>query len=122
MARGSLSRFFVAWFTYDVERPDSSVPSYFGDAGHRWLTAEGIYHTYTATLQIYNTSGLIFLDNAVDPITDPYGEMEIRFEDCGKGVVRFNIPSINQSGEVPIHRLTTDSQIFCEQLLSADLR
>lgn len=108
---------FVAWFTYDIERPDESIPSNFGDAGHRWLTAQGIYHTYTATLDIYNTKGLMFLDNPDDPLTTPYGEMVLRFSDCAKGTIYYNIPSINRSGEIPIYRLTTDSQLFCEQLL-----
>lgn len=112
---------FVAWFTYDIERPAETVPSNLGDAGHRWLTAQGIYHTYTATLELNNTKGLLFLDNPDDPVTTTYGTMDVRFSDCGKGTIYYDIPSVNRSGEIPIYRLTTDSQIFCEQLLSQGL-
>ena len=109
---------FVAWFTFDIERPDESISAVFGDAGHRWLTAQGIYHTYTATLDIYNTSGPLFLANPDDPLTEAYGTMTLRFSDCEKGTIYFDIPGVNRSGEVPIYRLTEDSQRFCEQLLA----
>ncbi len=113
-------KMFVTWFTYDIKRPDESVPSNFGDAGHRWLTAQGIYHTYTATLTLYNTTGPVFLDNAVDPETTFFGEMVIRFSDCARGTIFYNMPSINRSGEIPIYRLTNDSRNFCEQLLNSE--
>ncbi|MDX1555108.1 MAG: hypothetical protein R3212_03685, partial [Xanthomonadales bacterium] len=32
---------FLAWFTYDTERPDPSVMADVGEPGHRWLTAFG---------------------------------------------------------------------------------
>ena len=108
---------FVAWFTYDIERPDESISAMFGDAGHRWLTAQGIYHTYTATLDLYNTSGLFFLTNPDDPLTEAYGTMSLRFSDCGKGTIYYDIPSVDHNSTVPIVRLTEDSQRFCEQLL-----
>lgn len=108
---------FVAWFTYDIERPEESISAVFGDAGHRWLTAQGIYHTYTATLDLHNTSGLLFLANPDDPLTEAYGTMNLRFSDCEKGTIYYEIPSVDRKGEVPIVRLTEDSKRFCEQLL-----
>jgi len=108
---------FVAWFTYDLERPPVSTPFELGDPGHRWLTAQGIFNTYTATLSIYNTTGPVFLDNSIDPTTSPYGQMTVRFQDCSRGTVTFSLPSVNRSGEFPIRRLTNDSMTFCEQLL-----
>jgi sugar lactone lactonase YvrE len=40
---------FLAWFTYDTERPDESVTAILGEPGHRWLTAFGPYEGDTAT-------------------------------------------------------------------------
>jgi hypothetical protein len=34
---------FLAWFTYDMERPPESVSANLADPGHRWLTAFGAY-------------------------------------------------------------------------------
>ncbi len=32
---------FLAWFTYDTERPPAEVIAMLGEPGHRWLTALG---------------------------------------------------------------------------------
>ena len=34
---------FLAWFTYDTERPPEDVTALLGEPGHRWLTAQGPY-------------------------------------------------------------------------------
>ena len=34
---------FLAWFTFDASRPDAGVPSTVGEAGQRWLTAQGAF-------------------------------------------------------------------------------
>ncbi len=41
---------FLAWFTYDTERPPEDVTAFLGEPGHRWLTALGPYEGDTALL------------------------------------------------------------------------
>jgi len=36
-----IQEMFVAWFTFDTERPPEDVTAQLGDPGHRWLTAQG---------------------------------------------------------------------------------
>jgi len=38
-----IGQMFLAWFTYDVERPGEGVTAQLGEPGHRWLTAQGPY-------------------------------------------------------------------------------
>jgi len=109
---------FVAWFTYDVERPPEDVTAMLGEPGHRWLTAQGPYSGETATLTIYVTEGGVF-DKAEpaasnDGIGD--GTMTIEFADCSEGLVSYEITSLGISGEIPIQRIAPDNISLCETL------
>jgi hypothetical protein len=108
---------FVAWFTFDLERPPADVEAMLGDPGHRWLTAQGPYSGDTATLDVYVTRGGV-LDSAKPPV-DPAvkdGTLRIKFSSCKEGLVSYDIPSVNRSGEVPIVRIVADNETLCEAL------
>lgn len=112
---------FVAWFTYDLERPPEDVEAMLGDPGHRWLTAQGSYSGDTATLDIYVTRGGVF-DSAEPPVDPPVkdGTLQLKFTSCNEGLVSYNIPSVSRSGEIPIERIVTDNQALCEVLGGQD--
>ena len=107
----------LAWFTYETERPAEGVAANLGDAGHRWLTALGPYSGNDAQLEITVTTGGIF--DSMEPVPDnaPGGTIQLHFNDCNSGIVSYDIPSINRTGEVPIKRVATDNVARCEAIL-----
>lgn len=109
---------FLAWFTFDAERPPEDVDALLGEPGHRWLTAQGPYVGNTANLTIYVTEGGVF-DAAEPTVTtnlDGDGTMKIEFADCGIGLVSYEIASLSIAGEIPIQRITNDNVALCETL------
>jgi formylglycine-generating enzyme required for sulfatase activity len=113
-----IEQMFLAWFTYDTERPPEDVTAILGEPGHRWLTAQGPYAGDTATLKISVTEGGVF-DAAEPPAsTDPAGDgtMTIEFSDCSQGLVSYQITSLGISGQIPIQRITDDNVSLCESL------
>jgi len=110
---------FVAWFTYDTERPAEDVTALLGEPGHRWLTAQGPYDGDTANLTIFVTEGGVF--DAAQPAasTDQAGDgtMTIEFADCTEGLVNYEITSLDISGDIPIQRISPDNVQLCELLL-----
>lgn len=109
---------FLAWFTYDTERPPADVTAVLGEPGHRWLTAQGPYNGDTADLTLYLTAGGVF-DAAQPPgVTDlaGYGSMRIEFADCTQGLVTYEIPSLGRTGSFPIERIVPDNVALCESL------
>lgn len=113
-----IRQMFVAWFTYDVERPPEDVTSILGDPGHRWLTAQGPYEGDTATLTIYLTEGGVFDAAEPEATNDGVGDgtLTIEFVDCTAGLVTYQIDSPEVSGSIPIQRITTDNVALCETL------
>jgi len=113
-----IKQLFLAWFTFDTERPPEDVTAFLGEPGHRWLTAQGPYEGDTANLTIFMTEGGVF--DAAEPIpsADPagYGAMTIQFADCTEGLLNYEITSPGISGEIPIQRITPDNVALCESL------
>lgn len=109
-----IGKVFMAWFTYDVERPPEDVGAILGDPGHRWITAYGDFTGNTAVLAVEITEGGVF--NAVPPQTSQHndGTITLEFIDCFGGLVIFDIPSLELSGSVPIERLTMDNVSLCQ--------
>jgi hypothetical protein len=109
---------FLAWFTYDTERPPEDVSAMLGEPGHRWLTAQGPYDGDTANLTIFVTEGGVF--DAAEPAasTDPAadGSLTLEFADCTEGLVQYEITSLGISGAIPIQRITPDNVPLCEAL------
>ena len=107
---------FMAWFTYDTERPPDDVMAILGEPGHRWLTASGAYEGDTAILDVFLTSGGVF-DSAEPPaITDPepIGTVTIKWTSCLAGILTYNIPSLGLMGDIPIERIVLDNVPLCE--------
>lgn len=109
----------LSWFTYDTERPPEDVTANLGEPGHRWLTALGSYTGNQAVMDIEFASGGIFNTPTAIERTDPPGSdgsITLTFDSCYSGTVKFDIPSIDQKGTVPIQRITHDNVKLCEQL------
>ncbi len=107
---------FLAWFTYDTERPPEDVTAIFGEPGHRWVTALGPFEGDTALLDVFLSSGMI-LDSAEPPVTTEQFEgatIEIIWNDCNKGILKYDIPSLGLSDEIPIERIVLDNVPACE--------
>ena len=115
-----IQQMFVAWFTYDTERPAEDVTAMLGEPGHRWLTAQGPYDGDTAELTIFVTEGGEF--DAIEPkaTTDLEGDgtLTIQFADCNAGLVSYEITSLGISGEIPIERIVLDNVPLCESLMA----
>ena len=112
-----IEQMFVAWFTFDIERPPQGTEASIGEPGHRWLTAQGPYQGDTAILDIYVTSGGVF--DSAEPAAGPSvkdGTMTIRWTDCNTGLVSYTIDSAGVQGVIPIERATLDNVGLCESL------
>ncbi len=107
---------FVAWFTYDVERPASTVAAKLGEPGHRWLTASGPYAGNRATLDITVTRGGVFDAPVPAPERNQDGWLSLDFQDCEDGMVSYHIPSLDLQGVIPIRRVVADNIRLCEEL------
>ena len=109
---------FLSWFTYDTELPGEEATANLGSPGHRWLTAQGNYEGAEADLQVHITSGGLFDSEEPKPVREEDGSILIRFDDCTSGSVTYDIPSIGQSGVVPIQRVALDNVAHCENLVN----
>jgi len=109
---------FLAWFTFDVERPPENVTALLGEPGHRWLTAQGPYDGNTANLTIYMTGGGVFDSADPAPATDLAGDgtLTMTFSDCLSGTARYPIAALGLSGVIPIQRVVADNVPLCESL------
>jgi len=111
-----IKQMFLAWFTYDTERPPEDVTAILGEPGHRWLTAQGPYDGDKARLTIFMTEGGVF--DSAEPVAsaDPagYGDLTLEFADCTEGLVEYEITSLGISGKIPIQRITLDNVPTCE--------
>lgn len=109
---------FLAWFTFDTERPPEDATAVLGEPGHRWLTAQGPYDGNTANLTIYSTEGGVFDSAEPAPAADPdgIGTMTVEFADCTEGLISYDMPSLGLSGQVPIQRIVDDNVALCEIL------
>jgi hypothetical protein len=113
-----IEELFLAWMTYDVQRPPEDVTAFLGDPGHRWLTAQGPFEGSKAELTIYLTQGGVF-DSAEPPAAtdqDGYGTIAVEFMSCREGRITYDIPSLELSGDIPIQRIVLDNVALCESL------
>ncbi|MBT8047463.1 MAG: hypothetical protein HKN57_13715 [Xanthomonadales bacterium] len=112
----SANLLFLAWFTYDLERPAEDVSAQIGDPGHRWMTAVGPFQGNTANLNITWSSGMI-LDSETPPVSNETdGTMTVEFSDCKTGNVSYNLGASGRSGEIPIERIVNDAVPFCQTM------
>ena len=92
---------FVAWFTYDVERPPEDVTAMLGDPGHRWITALGPIDGNRALLEIVRTEGGVFDASEPAPMSRIEGTIELVFDTCLEGVAHYDLPDLELSGSIP---------------------
>ena len=117
---------FLAWFTYDVERPPEDYVAILGEPGHRWLTAFGSYEGNTTTLAVELTTGGVFNQHEPEVTQDYQGARStivVEFADCTSGLVSYDITQQDDltlkprlTGQVPIQRLAFDGIPLCEAL------
>ncbi len=109
---------FIAWFTYDTERPPEDVTAMLGEPGHRWITGQGLFEGDTATLEVIISEGGVF-DSGQPPVSNETdGTMIVEFSDCKNGLVTYDIESLDLQGVVPIQRIALDNVPICEALAS----
>jgi len=112
---------FLAWFTFDSERPDESIAAILGEPGHRWLTAIGKYDSELISLNVELTYGGVF--DATEPVPDQapgYGTLTLRFTDCNSATIKYDFPQLGLAGTIPLQRIAEDNVTTCE-LLNAEL-
>lgn len=109
---------FLAWFTFDTERPPEDVSANMGDPGQRWLTALGSYSGSMADLEVNLTRGGVF-DSVLPKVeNESYGSILLQFEDCNSGSVVYDIPSDDPGGLqgiIPITRIAQDNVAHCRK-------
>ncbi len=111
-----IQQMFLAWFTYEVERPPENVTATLGEPGHRWLTAQGPFDGRTAILDVFVTEGGVFDSGEPPPTSSPDGTLIVEFTDCNSGTITYDIPSIDRQGVIPIRRIVNDNVALCESL------
>ena len=70
----------------------------------------------TALLDVFLSSGMIF-DSAEPAVTTEQLEgatIEIVWSSCTEGVLKYDIPSLGLTGEIPIQRIVEDNVAACE--------
>jgi hypothetical protein len=113
-----IKQVFLAWFTYDTERPPEDVTAILGEPGHRWVTAQGSYDGNTANLTVFVSEGGVFDSPTPAATTDPAGDgtITLTFADCTSGTLDYEITSLNLQGQIPIQRIVLDRVALCETL------
>ena len=111
-----IKQMFLAWFTFDTERPPIDATAILGEPGHRWLTAQGPYEDNTAVLYLYSTVGGVFDSPLPAPLSEEIGEIYVEFSSCNSGTVDYEIPDLGLQGVVPIERIALDNIALCEIL------
>jgi len=110
---------FLSWFTFDTERPPGDVTAILGDPGQRWLTAQGPFTGDTATLDVFVSSGGTFDSPTPEVTTVQDGTITIKWTGCNAGVLSYNIPSLQLTGDIPIERIVLDNVPACEAAQTA---
>ena len=113
-----IKQLFLAWFTFDTERPPADVTALLGGPGQRWITGQGSYEGNIANLTLFVSTGGIFDAPEPAPVTDTAGDgtMTVSFIDCENGLVDYEITSLQISGQIPIERIVLDKVPLCESL------
>ncbi len=112
------NQMFLAWFTFDLTRPDPAVPSGIGEPGHRWMTALGNYSGNVANLDIYWAEGMVFNSPTPAVTQTADGTMTVEFTACGEGEVRYDLGTSGQAGTVPVTTLAADNTELCNSLVN----
>ena len=109
----TLQRVFLLWFTFDTVQPETDVSAGLGNAGQRWLAAQGSFEGSVAELELYSMSGGLFDDSESVAEPDFIGSIRLHFENCDSGTVNYLIPAMGLEGEIPIQRIAADNVGRC---------
>jgi hypothetical protein len=109
-----LKKLFLAWFTFDLERPPGDAGAVLGDAGHRWLTALGDYAGNTAVLEVELTEGGVFDRLVPEPRQSIAGSMTVTWTGCDVAVVTLSLPDSGVVEQIPLRRIARDNVAACE--------
>lgn len=108
---------FLAWFTYDTERPDQAVGANIGEPGHRWVTAFGEYSGDSAELDVELTTGGVFDAESPQPNQQAgYGTVTVVFHGCRCATLTYSFPTLDLMGEIPLQRISNDNVALCEAM------
>jgi len=112
-----LALVFVAWFTFDSERPPASATAVFGSADQRWVTALGSYDGNRAELKAELTTGGSFNSSSPKPTQDTdYGTVDIEMSNCNLISVEYDFPSANETGSFTATRAIESNVPLCDDL------
>ncbi len=115
----SIDSVFLAWFTYDLQRPGPGVKAVLGDPGHRWLTGLGAIEGNISEIDAVWTAGGLFNASNPTPSRSLNGQVRLEFDNCtsGRAIYDFGTPLL--SGTVNLRRPYEDvlSIAQCEQFV-----
>lgn len=115
----SINSVFLAWFTYDLQRPGPGMNAVLGDPGHRWLTGLGAIEGNVSEIDAVWTAGGVFDASNPKPSRSLDGQVRLEFDSCtaGRAIYEFGTPSL--SGTVNLQRPYEDvfSIAQCEQFI-----
>ena len=106
---------FLAWFTFDTERP-AGAQATLGEPGHRWFTAQGPLDAGGASLDLFVAEGGVFDAREPAPVNRPGGTLRVDFVSCNQGMVTYRLDALDAPGQIPITRVVTDNVALCEAL------
>ena len=110
---------FLAWFTFDTQRPQDDVAATLGEPGHRWLTAHGSYARGTATMDVHLTKGGVFDKAEPEAETDEksIGTIIVDWQNCNRATLSYEITSPGVTGKIPLERIAPDNVELCQALI-----
>jgi peptidyl-prolyl cis-trans isomerase A (cyclophilin A) len=110
----SVDTVIMAWFTFDAESPDASVPSTVGDAGNRWLTMVGQFNGNQFAGDILKVSEGLF-DDPTSVSSSIVGSVSVTFTDCGNATLSYALNDSGLVNEIPLQRISGANIDFCEE-------
>jgi len=113
----SIDSVFMAWFTYDLQRPGPGANSVLGDPGHRWLTGLGAIDGSSSEIEAVWTAGGLFDSSNPRPSRSVRGHVRLEFDSCISGRAIYDFGPASVSGVVNLQRPYEDALGIaqCEQ-------
>jgi hypothetical protein len=105
---------FLSWYTYDTELPGEDVANVVGDAGQRWLTAQGKYVGNRAVLDLFSASGGLLDSVEPAPKLENIGFITLQFDNCSTGSITYTLEPLWGGYIMPIERVAPDNIARCE--------
>jgi hypothetical protein len=115
----SIDSVFLAWFTYDLQRPGPGIHAVLGDPGHRWLTGLGAIDGSSAEVAAVWTAGGLFDSSNPQPSRSVSGQVRLEFDSCTSGRAIYEFADTAVSGVINLQRPFEDALAIgqCEEFL-----